>query len=107
MKAAEELRIQDGRPTLISNRAISRKVLFGLGAREARGNMPKTDAALAAVRETSEEFALRKLAWAVKQFQMEGVKPSRIRLTNRACITAKWYTSATLKAAVVTSLMLW
>jgi hypothetical protein len=84
--AASRLRHKSGKPTQLTVTAIARDLGKVALIQQHLDKLPKTAQSLAQLVENREQFALRRIQWAVENYSLEGVYPPKWKLLRRAGI---------------------
>jgi Tn7-like transposition protein D/TniQ protein len=101
LRASIRMQTAAGRPVRTTKRAIIIEIdeNGGLLSKSFIKRLPRTAQALNEAVETSDQFSIRRIKWAVESFREEGVSPSRRNMWKRVCIGKKSQASPIVVAA--------
>ncbi len=103
--AAERLQKTPGRPMQITVAAIARDIGQIANIQKHLAKLPLTAKVLAAVVETREEFAIRRIEYAAECFRQESVYPKEWQLVRRAGLRPEIAAVAQVKEAITSTML--
>lgn len=95
---AEEMRNASGRPVRVSKLAVARQL--GITALVFKGKIPRTSKTLEEIAESVEDYAVRRIMWAVDCFLQEKMHASRSKLMMRASLSRNLLALPSVHAAL-------